>query len=60
MIRRWLVRSVAWGFRRGVTLEQMRQALSRSFRHRDYEWREELVLDALARNRRKLMRRINA
>ena len=56
---RWLVVAlVAWGFRRGITAEQMESRVAQCYGHRPPEWREDVILDARARNRRKILARM--
>ena len=56
---RWVsVRFLAWSLRRGVTIEQAIQVIDKSFPHRDQDWRDQLMLDAVASNRKRVMRSI--
>ena len=60
MIYRFLVRIVAWAYRRGVTDQQMTEAVDKSFSGHDEAWRDQLRADARLRNRDRIMRRISA
>jgi hypothetical protein len=58
--RRFAVRYSAFGLRHGATVDQLRAALDRSYRHRPPDWRDAVLADAIARNRHRLMKKINA
>jgi hypothetical protein len=58
VIRWLLVALVAWGFRRGITGDRMQARVDQCFGHRPPEWREDVILDARARNRRKILARM--
>jgi hypothetical protein len=60
LLRALLIRLTAWGLRRGYTADQMRAKLARSYGHRPAEWREDVLTEALAANRDRLLARINA
>jgi hypothetical protein len=60
IIRRLLVILVAWGFRRGITTAQMQARMDQCFGHRPPQWREDVIFDARARNRQRLLADINA
>lgn len=56
---RWfLVWITAWGLRRGLTHEEIHAAIEDAFPWRDEPWRVALIADAMARNRRKVMKSI--
>ena len=55
LLYRRLVSLVAWGLRRGITADRTREALAQSFGHRPPEWREDVIEDAQAANRSRLM-----
>jgi hypothetical protein len=56
---RWLVvRVVAWGLRRGARVEDIERGLQRTHKHRDYEWRSDVIGDALLRNARNARRKL--
>ena len=60
LLYRQLIRSTAWALRHEVTTDKMRDMLARSFGHRPPQWREDVLEQALAVNRSRLMARINA
>lgn len=50
MGRRLAVRVLAFALRRGVTVGQLAAVIDRCFPHRTHYWRDQLWLDARARN----------
>lgn len=57
---RLAVRVLAWALRRGVTIEQAAASVGRAYAWRDEAWRDQLMLDALGRNRERVMRSLGA
>lgn len=54
MGRRMAVRFLAFGFRRGLTIDQARDLLELCFPYRDTIWQDQALGDAQDRNRNRL------